>query len=538
MSASVVLSVHDLQACFRTPAGVATVVDGVSFELRRGETLALVGESGSGKTVTALAILGLLPPESAFVGGGTILYGEHDLLRLPERALRGLRGRRIAMIFQEPVAALNPVLAVGDLLGQLVRHHRGVSKEAARTIACELLRRVGVEDAERRLGSYPHELSGGTRQRVCIAMALSGEPEVLIADEPTTALDAPLQAQILDLLATLRNDLGMAVLWITHQLALVEQHADRLAVMRAGKIVEHGPVRAVFAAPRHPYTAELLARTVHGRRRVDASPRDAGPVVLEVRALRVEHGVRGGFFRWRGATRTAVDGVDLVLRRARTLALVGESGSGKTTLGLALLQLVRPTSGAVLLHDRDLAKLTDRALMPHRQKLQMVFQDPTSSLDPRSPTGSSVAEGMIAHGLHVGAERRAERVRTLLALVGLSPDLSTRYPHELSGGQRQRVAIARCLAVEPEIIVLDEPTSALDLSAQAHIIQLLDDLQETLGLAYLFITHDLALAAQVADEIAVMRHGRIVEQGSVADALDRPNDPYTRTLFGAAARAP
>ena len=524
------LDIQELEVAFPRRREWVPVVRKVSLALGRGEIVGLVGESGSGKTLTALSVLRLVPPPGR-VTGRIYLEGV-DLLTLPEREMRKVRGGRIGFVFQEPATALNPVYTVGFQIAEAVRAHRRVSRREALAEAARLLDRVALPDARRRLADYPHQLSGGQRQRVGIAMALAAGPDLLLADEPTTALDVTIQAQILELLEGLRADLGLSVLLITHDLGIVAETCDRAAVMQQGEIVEEAEVERLFGAPAHPYTRALLAAVPGGRERTSRTPGTPGTSLLEVRAVTKEFPVRRGLFQKTEGTVQAVAGVDLEIRRGECLALVGESGSGKTTLGRCLIRLVEPGSGRVLFDGEDLLALGTQELRAQRRRFQMVFQDPYGSLDPRQRVGSIVAEPLAIHG-RVPREGRAARVAELLATVGLDPALAERYPHQLSGGQRQRVGIARALAVEPELLVADEPVSALDVSVRAQVLELLEGLRRRLGLAMLFISHDLAAVAQLADRVAVLYLGRVVELASSAELFRRPLHPYTVSLLSA-----
>jgi microcin C transport system ATP-binding protein len=524
------LAVRDLSVTFDVPGGEVRAVRGVSFTIGRGETLALVGESGSGKSVTALSIVQLLPYPQARHPAGSIRFQGQELMGAPERVLRGVRGDRIGMIFQEPMTSLNPLHTIEKQVSEALMLHRAVRRAAARARTLDLLRLVGLQEAERRLDAFPHQLSGGQRQRVMIAMALANEPDLLIADEPTTALDVTIQAQILALLRDLQGKFGMALLLITHDLAVVRKMAGRVCVMQEGQVVEAGETAALFAAPRHPYTRRLLA--------AEPAPRAAGtgadaPVVAAAEALRVWFPVRKGVLRRTVDHIRAVDGVSLEVREGRTLGVVGESGSGKTTLGLALLRLV-PSQGRVVFLGRDVSALPARALRPLRREMQMVFQDPYGSLSPRMSVGQIVEEGLRVHRLGGTAAERVRLIEGALAEVGLDPATRDRYPHEFSGGQRQRIAIARALVLQPRLVVLDEPTSALDMSVQAQIVDLLRDLQARHRLAYVFISHDLRVVRALSDEVLVLRDGRVVERGATADVFERPRDAYTRALIAAA----
>ena len=603
----VLLSVRDLKAYFASSKGPIRAVDGVSFDVRRGETFALLGESGCGKSMTALSIMQLLPPQAAGNVSGAVILDGKDLLTLPEMAMQNVRGRRIAMIFQEPMTSLNPVLTVGEQIGEVLERHRGLRGTALHNRVLELLDAVGIPDRARRYHEYPHQLSGGMKQRVMIAIALAGEPELLIADEPTTALDVTIQAQILELLQQLQKDTGMAILLITHDLGVVAGTADHVAVMYAGHIVEQAKREDFFARPLHPYSQKLFASVPakgkrgqplaviqgsvpslaqefiacrfadrcdyawqtcreqaprwlevtpdHGARCHLIDPAIAQPVrkapstvpvghaaneileagqnLLEVSRLKVHFPIHKGLFKRVAGHVKAVDGVSLALQRGRTVALVGESGCGKTTVGKALLQLIRPTAGSVEYNGLELTHLSVKELRPHRRDLQIIFQDPYSSMNPRMMVGDIIEEGMLAQNIGGSATERRQRIDVLLAQVGLSAEAKHRYPHEFSGGQRQRICIARALAVGPKIIVCDEPTSALDVSVQAQILNLLKGLQDELGLAYLFITHNMSVVEYLAHTVAVMYLGRIVEHGTVEEVLKSPKHPYTQALLSA-----
>jgi microcin C transport system ATP-binding protein len=518
------LAIDDLHVSFGASAAVA----GLSLALRRGETLALVGESGSGKSVTALAILQLLPAAARV--RGSIRFQGRELVGAGGEIMRAIRGDRIAMIFQEPMTSLNPLHSVERQIAETLTLHRRLTPEAARAETLSLLRLVGLQDPERRLGAFPHELSGGQRQRVMIAMALANEPDILIADEPTTAVDVTIQAQLLQLLQDLQRRLGMAMLFITHDLSIVRAIADRVCVMQRGRIVETGPVPAVFAAPRHPYTRALLAAQPSGA--PAPVPADARPL-LRCEALRVWYPIRAGVLRRTVDHVRAVDGVTLTLREAETLGVVGESGSGKSTLGFAVLRLV-DSQGAIEFNGRDLAALRGGALRPLRREMQIVFQDPYGALSPRLSVGQIIEEGLRVHGVGATAAEREARIIEALHEVDLDPDTRHRYPHEFSGGQRQRIAIARALVLHPKLVVLDEPTSALDVSIQAQIVALLRHLQARHKIAYLFISHDLRVIRAMSHRILVLKDGLVVEQGDAAAILAAPQAEYTRTLLDAA----
>ena len=602
------LHVDALSTTFGAGDRRVRAVDGVSFSIAPAETFALLGESGCGKSMTALSTMRLVPEPAGRISGGSIrLHGE-DLLALPEVAMRDVRGRRIAMIFQEPMTSLNPVLSVGEQISESLERHLGLRGERARARVLELLDAVGIPDPARRYGEYPHQLSGGMKQRVMIAIALAGEPELLIADEPTTALDVTIQAQVLELMRQLQKDTGMSILLITHDLGVVAEMADRVAVMYAGQIVEQADRDSFFAEPKHPYSRKLfeslpnmgkrgqklavirgsvpsLATVFRGCRFVDRCdyawavchgqvpawtplageqgvrchlhdpamqpvpemPGQAGPgaraeaasapgtsaALLRVDGLKVHFPIHKGLLRRVANHVRAVDDVSFDIPAGRTLALVGESGCGKTTAGKGILQLVAPTAGTVHFNGQELTALPARELRRRRGELQIIFQDPFSSMNPRMMISDIIEEGMITQGIGGSPAARAARVEQLLQQVGLSPEMKHRYPHEFSGGQRQRICVARALAVEPKLIVCDEPTSALDVSVQAQILNLLKDLQDALGLAFLFITHDLSVVEYLAHEVAVMYLGRIVEQGRVEELLNNPLHPYTRALLAA-----
>jgi peptide/nickel transport system ATP-binding protein len=605
-----ILKVTDLKTWFQTDAGVVRAVDGISFEVRCGETFALLGESGCGKSMTALSLMRLVPEPAGRIVSGEMLLNGQDLGRLPEVAMRPLRGHRVSMIFQEPMTSLNPVMTVGDQIAETLQYHFSLDAAAAKKRACDLLASVGIPDPVRRYDEYPHQMSGGMKQRIMIAMALAGEPELLIADEPTTALDVTIQAQILDLLRRLQQERGMAILLITHDLAVVSEMADRVAVMYAGQIVEAADRVTFFSHPRHPYSERLFHslpnRNKRGERlgvirgsvpplnrefvgcrfanRCDAAwgacetvdPRwveeasggvrchlydpavaatrpamatgrtapamaesngktttQSNGALLQITDLKVHFPIHKGLFKRVVGHVKAVDGLSLSLRAGRTIALVGESGCGKTTAGKAILQLIRPTGGKVRFGDVELTTLPGSALREKRGDCQIIFQDPYASLNPRMMVGDIIKEGIEAQRRAKSSAEAEARVDQLLEQVGLPIDAKQRYPHEFSGGQRQRICIARALAVDPKVIVCDEPTSALDVSVQAQILNLLKALQERLGLAYLFITHNLSVVEYFAHEVAVMYLGRIVEYGPVESVLNHPQHPYTRALLSA-----
>lgn len=601
------ITVKNLRTILDTPQGRLRAVDDVSLDIRAGETLALLGESGCGKSMTALSIMGLIPKPTGHYAGGQVLLDNVDLLTLPEVAMRKIRGQRLGMIFQEPMSALNPVLTVGEQLAEGLRLQAGINRKTARSRGIKLLHEVGMPDPERRWDEYPHQLSGGLKQRVVIAIALAGEPDLLIADEPTTALDVTIQAQILTLLARLQRERGMAMLLITHDLAVVRQVADRVAVMYAGRIVELASREQLFAHPCHPYTRKLFLsapgqdkrggdlsvirgtvpaltghlpacrfadrcdfawdacrktepkwQTVDGASvlchlydpqynehpapegfptadtaQKNKAARHAGTAILQANNLAVHFPIHKGVLKRTIGHVYAVDGVSLKLYPGRTLALVGESGCGKTTLGRAIAQLQQPSAGSVEFNGRQMTTLGRGELRRARRHLQMIFQDPFSSMDPRMMVGEIIEEGMIAQGIGGSSQERRQQVAELLKQVGMTESAMLRYPHEFSGGQRQRICVARALALEPQVIVCDEPTSALDVSVQAQVLNLLARLQNELGLSYLFITHNMAVVAYLAHEVAVMYLGRVVEQGNAEEILNHPKHPYTQALLSA-----
>ena len=527
------LQVRDLSVTFGTGANAVEAVKHVSFDIARGETVALVGESGSGKSVTALSVLQLLPYPMARHPSGSIRFQGQELVGAAAGELLKVRGNRVSMIFQEPMTSLNPLHTIERQVNEVLILHKNLTREAARRRTLELLEQVGIPDAAKRLDAYPHQLSGGQRQRVMIAMALANEPDLLIADEPTTALDVTIQAQILKLLKSLQAKYGMALLFITHDLGFVRKIADRVCVMTKGEIVEQGPVVEVFDRPKHSYTRHLLSAEPKGLPAV-ADP--AAPEIVRIDDLKVHFPIKRGVLRRTVGCVKAVDGVSIALKQGHTIGLVGESGSGKTTLGLALLRLER-SEGSIAFDGQDLQKLAQRDLRPLRRQMQIVFQDPYSSLSPRMTVGAIVGEGLEVHSIGSEAER-AHMIDEALREVGLDParfpGLRDRYPHEFSGRQRQRIAIARALVLKPRFIVLDEPTSALDMSVQAQIVDLLRDLQTRHKLAYLFISHDLKVVRALADEVVVLRHGKVVERGPAKQVFDAPQTPYTKALIAAA----
>jgi microcin C transport system ATP-binding protein len=506
------------------------VVHGVSFEISAGETLALVGESGSGKSVTALSILRLLPAHLASHPSGSIMWRGQDLLKASPAQLRDLRGSRIGMIFQEPMTSLNPLHRIGRQIVEMIHLHRAMPQAAARARAVELLKLVGIADAERRLTAFPHELSGGQRQRVMIAMALANDPELLIADEPTTAVDVTVQAQILALLKELQAKFGMALLLISHDLGIVRKMADRVCVMQHGRIVEMAPAAQLFEAPQDAYTKHLLSAEPRGRKEPVAA--DA-PQLLSANRLKVWFPIRKGLLRRVVDHIHAVEEADLTLRGGETLGIVGESGSGKTTLGLALLRLVN-SEGEIRFERERIDALSRRQLRGYRRRMQIVFQDPYGSLSPRLSIGDIVAEGLLVHAPGSTPADREAAVIAALEEVGLEPEMRHRFPHEFSGGQRQRISIARALILKPKLLMLDEPTSALDMSVQAQIVDLLRDLQKRHDMAYLFISHDLRVIRAMSDRVLVMRQGRIVETGPVEQIFEAPQQDYTKALLAAA----
>jgi len=528
-AASPLLSVRDLSVAFRHATGENLAVDRISFDIRKGETLALVGESGSGKSVTALSVMKLLPYPAARHPSGAILFNGTNLLDLGENAIRRVRGANITIIFQEPMTSLNPLHTIERQITEiLLLHRRGTGATRARVI--ELLSQVGIPDPQSRLASYPHQLSGGQRQRVMIAMALANEPDLLIADEPTTALDVTVQAQILTLLKELQSRLGMAMLFITHDLGIVRKIAERVCVMKDGKIVEHGEVERVFAQPQHPYTRELLAAEPKPD---PAPPNPTAPVILATDDLKVWFPIRRGLLRRTVGHIKAVDGINIEIRKGETLGVVGESGSGKTTLGLAVLRLIS-SQGPIVFMGQGLQGLKFKAMRPIRRDMQIVFQDPYGSLSPRMSVSDIIEEGLWVHHPDMAAPERERRVIQALNDVGLAAESRFRYPHEFSGGQRQRIAVARAVVLEPTFVVLDEPTSALDMLIQAQIVALLRALQKRRDLTYMFISHDLRVVAALASRVVVMRHGKVVEEGAAADLFARQQSPYTRALFAAA----
>jgi len=524
------LSVRDLAVDFKVQGGAIHAVRGVSFDIARGETLALVGESGSGKSVSALSILQLLPYPFAHHPRGSVRFRGTELMGANDKVLRDVRGDRIAMIFQEPMTSLNPLHTIEKQISETLVLHKGMNRADARKRVLELLRLVGIPKPEARLGSYPHELSGGQRQRVMIAMALANEPDLLIADEPTTALDVTIQAQILELLKDLQSRFGMALLLITHDLGVVRKMADRVCVMNKGEIVEAGTARQIFEAPAHPYTQRLLAAEPKGEA---APPKPGAKTVMQTDEIRVHFPIKAGILRRTVDYIRAVDGITLNVREGQTVGVVGESGSGKTTLGMALLRLIS-SQGAIYFDGKQVQGLTPGQMRPLRRQMQVVFQDPYGSLSPRLSVGQIIEEGLKIHKIGGSRAERDRIIAQSLEEVGLDPVMRHRYPHEFSGGQRQRIAIARAMVLKPRFMVLDEPTSALDMSVQAQIVDLLRDLQAKHNLAYMFISHDLKVVRAMSNEVVVMKDGKVVEQGTAQQIFEAPQQDYTRALIAAA----
>ena len=527
---SPLVDVRNLSVHFRSGGQTVKAVDGVSFRIGKGETVALVGESGSGKTVSALSIMRLLPYPAASHPSGEIWFSGKDLLRSSLHEMREIRGEKISIIFQEPMTSLNPLHSIEKQVGEIMKLHHGLDDATVRGRVLELLRKVGLPDPEKRLGAFPHQLSGGQRQRVMIAMALANEPDLLIADEPTTALDVTIQAQILELLKSLQAELGMAMLLITHDLGVVRKMAERVYVMNAGKVVEAGKTSEVFAQPQHSYTRHLMSAEPKGRPPV---PNPGAPVVLETQDLKVWFPIKRGLLRRTVDYIKAVDGLTLKVRAGETLGVVGESGSGKTTLGLALLRLIS-SKGPIAYVGTRIECFDSRRMRPLRKEMQVVFQDPYGSLSPRLSVGQIIEEGLLIQSPGMSYIERRQRVGAALAEVGLDPHSQDRYAHEFSGGQRQRIAIARAMVLEPKFVLLDEPTSALDMSVQAQIVDLLRDLQKRHDLAYLFISHDLKVVRALSNYIVVLKSGKVVEEGLSTEVFEHPQAPYTKALLAAA----
>jgi microcin C transport system ATP-binding protein len=528
--AAPLVDVRDLSVRFASGPNVVDAVKHVSFEIAKGEIVALVGESGSGKTVSALSIMRLLPYPAASHPSGEIRFDGKDLLKVPGHDMREIRGEKISIIFQEPMTSLNPLHTIEKQVGEIMKLHHGLDDATVRGRVLELLRKVGLDNPERRLQAYPHQLSGGQRQRVMIAMALANEPDLLIADEPTTALDVTIQAQILELLKSLQRELGMAMLLITHDLGVVRRMADRVYVMSKGEVVEQGPTAEVFERPQHPYTRHLISAEPKGK-----PPRSSpnAPVVLETENLKVWFPIKRGLMRRTVDHVKAVDGLSLKLRAGETLGVVGESGSGKTTLGLALLRLVSST-GPIAYVGKRIDGHNSRDMRPLRKEMQVVFQDPYGSLSPRLSVGQIIEEGLLIQSPGMSWDERRTRVGAALAEVGLDPTCLDRYAHEFSGGQRQRIAIARAMVLEPRFVLLDEPTSALDMSVQAQIVDLLRDLQRRHDLAYLFISHDLKVVRALSNYVVVLKNGKVVEEGPSEEIFNNPKAEYTKALLAAA----
>lgn len=520
------LQVENLSVTFRLQGGDIEAVRNISFDINRGETVAIVGESGSGKSVSALSLLKLHDEKQVFYPGGKIIFQNQDLMRFSEKQMRNIRGSDVSMIFQEPMTSLNPVYPVGVQIQETLLLHTGMAKADARKRAIELLERVGIQDAHRQIDSFPHALSGGQRQRVMIAMALACKPALLIADEPTTALDVTIQRQILELLADLQKELGMSILFITHDLNLVRRYASRVCVMRQGLIVEQGHTKDIFNRPENEYTQYLLDSEPDER---ITTIEPASDTIVRAENIRCHFPVYKGFFKRQVDAVKAVDGISLELHTGETLGIVGESGSGKTTLGMSLLRLVDST-GNIYFRNQNISQCREKAMRPLRRHFQVVFQDPFSSLSPRMTVEQIVGEGLKLHFPELDTQQRTERILQMLEEVGLDEDALWRYPHEFSGGQRQRIAIARTVILEPDVILLDEPTSALDVSVQKQVLALLADIQKKHQLSYIFISHDLRVIRAMSHRVIVMRNGKIVEQGAVDDIFDRPSQAYTREL--------
>ncbi|MGN7771674.1 ABC transporter ATP-binding protein [Phyllobacterium sp. 22552] len=532
MTKAPLLSVRDLSVAFTQNGRETLAVDHISFDIAEGETVALVGESGSGKSVSALSVLKLLPYPPASHPSGQILFNGEDLLDKDETDLRRVRGNDITMIFQEPMTSLNPLHTIEKQIVEVLKLHQGMRDQAARKRTLELLEEVGIREPEKRLDAYPHQLSGGQRQRVMIAMALANKPKLLIADEPTTALDVTVQAQILKLLAELKSAQGMSMLFITHDLGIVRKIADRVCVMTGGKIVETGPTKEIFDNPQHAYTKHLLAAEPKGN--PPSADLSAEPV-MRGENMKVWFPIKQGFFRRTVDYVKAVDGIDVIIRAGQTLGVVGESGSGKTTLGLALSRMIS-SEGVIRFGEKDINQFSFKQMRPLRREMQIVFQDPFGSLSPRMSIAEIIAEGLKVHEPKLSADERDARVVTALKEVNLDPENRFRYPHEFSGGQRQRIAIARAMVLNPRFVMLDEPTSALDMSVQAQVVDLLRSLQQKHNLAYLFISHDLKVVRALANDVLVMRNGKAVEYGPSEEIFARPKTDYTKALMAAAFR--
>ena len=523
-----ILTLRNIKVNFRTIDGIVEAVKGVSLDVRAGETVAIVGESGSGKSQLMMGAMGLLASNGTITGEAN--YRGTNLVGLPKQELNTIRGRKITMIFQEPMTSLDPLYTIGNQLIEPIMHHQKIDAAAAKARALEMMKLVKIQEPDRRMGSYPHELSGGQRQRVMIAMALANNPDLLIADEPTTALDVTIQAEILELMAGLQKRLGMGMIFITHDLNIVRRIAGRVVVMRYGEVVEEGDTKTIFANPKHPYTKALLEAEPSGRK---VPPAAKAPKILDGTNVSVTFEIGGGFLSGPPLQLKAVDRVSVVLKQGQTIGIVGESGSGKSTLARALLRLL-PSEGAITFEGRDIARLSKEEMRPLRKQIQIVLQDPFGSLSPRMTAGQIVTEGLLVHEPSITARERDARAVQALQEVQLDPKLRNRYPHEFSGGQRQRIAIARAIILKPRLIVLDEPTSALDRQVQGQIIELLRDLQIKNNLSYLFISHDLAVVRAMADHIMVMKDGRLVEQGSPDEILENPREDYTKRLMAAA----